>query len=202
MAHEPALVAQLERARRLGFFGPGPVADHLEHAAGFVAALHDVDGRIVDLGSGGGIPGLPIALARPDLALVLVDATAKRCRFLEEAIRALGLGDRMTVVQGRAEAIGRGDLRGAVDAVVARSFGPPAATAECAAPLLRIGGRLVVSEPPEAGPRWSTAGLVTLGMALDGPPTSGPRLQRLLQVAECSDEYPRRDGIPAKRPLF
>jgi 16S rRNA (guanine527-N7)-methyltransferase len=199
---DPELLAQLERARSLGFFGPGPVVDHLEHAAGFTAALHDVTGRVVDLGSGGGVPGLPLALARPDLTVVLVDATAKRCRFLEDAVAALELGDRVTVVEGRAEVLGRGELRGTVDAVVARSFGPPAATAECAAPLLRIGGRLVVSEPPEGPPRWPAAGLRTLGMAPLELLAIRPRLQVLTQISACPDEYPRRDGLPAKRPLF
>jgi 16S rRNA (guanine527-N7)-methyltransferase len=196
------LLEQLERARTLGFLGPGPVLDHLEHAQGFLTALTEVTGRVVDLGSGGGVPGFPVALARPDLHLVLVDASAKRCAFLESATAALGLADRCAVVLGRAEVVGRGDLRGTADAVLARSFGSPAATAECAAPLLRVGGHLVVSEPPQGDDRWPSAGLRPLGMAPLARSISGPRIQVLLQERVCSDEFPRRDGVPAKRPLF
>lgn len=193
---------QLERARALGFLGPGPVDDHIDHARGFVRAIAGVVGRVVDLGSGGGVPGLVLAVERPDLDLVLVDAMDKRCRFLEQAVAELGC-ERVEVVQARAEVVGRSPLRGTADAVVARSFGPPAVTAECAAPLLRVGGHLVVSEPPGAtGARWPGAGTALLGLepteVLSGPPT----LQVLEQRTLCDARYPRREGQPAKRPLF
>lgn len=196
------LLEQLERARALGFLGPGPVLEHLTHAQGFLDALVGVTGRLIDLGSGGGVPGLPVAVLRPELEVVLVDAAAKRGGFLEAAVMALGLQDRCQVVVGRAEVLGRGPLRGSADAVVARSFGPPAATAECAAPLLRVGGRLVVSEPPVAEGRWPVAGLRQLGMAPLEHVGAGPRMQVVVQERLCGDPYPRRDGVPAKRPLF
>lgn len=196
------LLAQLERARSLGLLGPGPVEDHLAHAAGFTAALDGLTGRVIDLGSGGGLPGLPIAWARPDLELILVDASARRGAFLESARDALGLADRVRVVVGRAEVVGRSELRGTADAVVARGFAAPAATAECAAPLLRVGGRLVVSEPPTGPSRWPDAGIAPLGLVALGPPAGSPRLQLLELQAPCPDDYPRRDGVPAKRPLF
>lgn len=197
---ESELVAQLERGRALGFLGPGPVEDHIRHAEAYVSVLADVEGRVVDLGAGGGAPGLILAVRRPDLELVLLDAMAKRCRFLEEAVAALG--STATVVEGRAEEVGRGPLRGSAAAVVARSFGPPATTAECAAPLLRVGGRCVVSEPPELRDRWDDAGLARLGMRR-GPAHADPAgLQELHQVELCPDAYPRRNGVPAKRPLF
>ena len=199
---EPALLEQLERARTLGFLGPGPAADHVEHAQGFLAALADVAGRVVDLGSGGGVPGLVVASARPDLEVVLVDAMAKRCRFLRTAVAVLDLAPRVRVVEGRAEHVGRSDLRGAADAVTARAFGPPAATAECGAPLLRVGGRLLVSEPPDGPDRWPADGLAILGLAPGPTLAAGPRLRRLEQVEPCPLRFPRRDGLPAKRPLF
>lgn len=199
--HDPALVAVLERSRALGFLGPGPVADHIDHAAGFVRAVVDVTGRVVDLGSGGGVPGLVLATARPDLEVVLVDAMAKRCEFLEAAVATLGLAQ-VQVVHGRAELVGRGALRASAAAVVARSFGPPAVTAECAAPLLQPGGRLVVSEPPGSLDRWDPAGLALVGLRLDHRTSTVPALQVLVQAAPCPDRFPRRDGMPAKRPLF
>jgi 16S rRNA (guanine527-N7)-methyltransferase len=195
------LLAQLARARGLGFLGPGPVEAHIDHASRFLDALTDVTGTVVDLGSGGGVPGLVLAVARPDLRLVLLESRAVRCRFLEAAVDALAL--EADVVEGRAEEIGRSGWRGTAAAVVARSFGPPAATAECAAPLLQVGGRLVVSEPPPPIPddRWSPEGLRSLGLVL-GDRLGAPAVQLLTQVRACPDAYPRRDGLPAKRPLF
>ncbi len=122
----------------------------------------------------------------------------------------------MTVVRARAEEAGRrDDLRGRFDTVVARGFGPPPVTAECAAPFLELGGRLVVSEPPaaatedgsmptsRAGPgRWSPAGLALVGLehadAWDVP----FHYRSFVQAAPCPETYPRRDGVPAQRPLF
>ena len=71
----------------LGFLGPGPIAAHIEHAAGFLRALADVAGTVVDLGSGGGVPGLVLAVARPDLALVLLEAMASAAASSREAVR-------------------------------------------------------------------------------------------------------------------
>jgi 16S rRNA (guanine527-N7)-methyltransferase len=201
-AADPALLRTLERAQQLGFLGPGPVGDHLTHAAGYLPALADVQGRIADLGSGAGVPGLPIALARPDLEVVLVDAGERRAAFLRRAVEDLGLADRVEVVLGRAESVGRSELRGRLDAVVARGFGAPAVTAECAAPLLRRGGRLLVSEPPQGGERWPPVPLAGLGLAVGRRWTGPPALQALEQVAPCPERCPRRDGVPAKRPLF
>lgn len=199
------LLMQLERARGMGFLGPGPVVDHVVHAAGFVAALADATGRVVDLGSGAGVPGLVLAVERPDLEILLLEATHKRCAFLEEAIGLLRLAG-VRVIQGRAEELGRGELRGSADAVVARSFGAPAVTAECAAPLLRVAGQLIVSEPPVApspdAPRWPPAGVALLGLRVGTRSTTSPAVQVLTQVDVCPDRFPRRVGMPAKHPLF
>jgi 16S rRNA (guanine527-N7)-methyltransferase len=105
------------------------------------------------------------------------------------------------VVEGRAEVVGRGDLRGSAAAVLARGFATPAVTAECAAPLLEVGGVLVVSEPPDEVDRWPTGALAELGLTPRYRTTS-PAMQVLEQVRTCPDRYPRRTGIPAKRPLF
>ncbi len=197
----PGLLAQLERARSLGFLGPGPVAQHIEHSGTFIAVLEHVTGTVVDLGSGGGVPGLVVAQARPDLSVVLLEATAKRCRFLESALGALGLDSE--VVEARVELVGRSERRGTVDAVLARSFGSPAATAECAAPLLKLGGLLAVSEPPDhTSDRWPAEALGQLGLEV-GPRRALPAaVQVLIQARVCPAEYPRRDGVPASRPLF
>ncbi len=107
------------------------------------------------------------------------------------------------MVEARAEdAARRADLRAAFDLVVVRSFGPPAVTAECGAPFLEVGGRMVVAEPPDQEPRWPADGLAQLGLAPGRRVTEPSAFQVLEQVAPCPDRYPRRVGIPAKRPLF
>src|SRR5205085_3530969 len=104
----------------------------------------------LDLGSGGGLPGLVLAMAQPDLEVVLLDANLRRMSFVGEAVATLELTRRVTVVRARAETSGRDpSCRGSFDLVVARGFGRPAVTAECGAPFLRTGGLPVVSEPPE-----------------------------------------------------
>lgn len=111
----------------------------------------------------------------------------------------------------RAEEAGRDpELRATFDLVTARGFGPPAVVAECAAPFLRPGGLLVVSEPPAGeAARWPAAGLAPLGLEPVGPPLtlevgSGQTgtYQVLHQRIACPERWPRRTGIPAKRPLF
>jgi 16S rRNA (guanine527-N7)-methyltransferase len=199
----PALLEALERARRLGVLGPGPVDAHVAHASGFLEALAPVprDGLVVDLGSGGGVPGLMVAEARPDLRVVLLDAMEKRTALLDDAVVAMGVADRVRVVTGRAEILGRDrSFRGTASAVTARSFGPPAATAECAAPLLQVGGLLIVSEPPDGPDRWPADELSALG--LEATDVDVPGMKVLRQAVPCPERYPRRDGLPAKRPLF
>jgi hypothetical protein len=162
--------------------------------------------RFVDLGSGGGVPGLVLAALWPSTRALLLDASARRCEFLSEAVHELGWEDRVEVVRARAEEAGRNPaLRASFDLVVARGFGPPAVTAECAAPLLASQGRLTVSEPPEAPPgppRWPAGGLAELGLAC-GPEWHTPfHYRTFVQTERCPDRYPRRVGVPAKRPLF
>jgi 16S rRNA (guanine527-N7)-methyltransferase len=180
---------------------------HVEHARGFLTAMEGVTSdRFLDLGSGGGVPGLVLALLLPEREAVLLDAMARRCQFLEWAVATLGLEERVTVECGRAEELARrADLRGAFPVVVTRSFGPPAVTAECAAGFLRSpGGQLLVSEPPELDrQRWPAEGLARLGLTAgermqDGTTT----IQTLHSTEALAERYPRRTGVPDKRPLF
>ncbi len=193
----PPLVEVLDEARRLGYLG-APVADHLAHAEGFVAAASVPPRRFLDLGSGGGVPGLALALAWPAAQAVLLDGSAARTAFLRRAVLTLGLEPRVSVVGERAEVAGRAlAWRGGFDLVVARSFGPPALTAECAAPFLAVGGELLVSDPPGDEDRWPANGVVQLGLV---PwPASGP-VRRLVQEIACPEIYPRRR--PGRPPLF
>ncbi len=194
----------LAQARDLGFLGPGPLAGQVAHALGFVEAAGAAPGRFVDLGTGGGLPGLVLLAWWPQAHAVLLDSNQRRTAVLAEAVAALGWGARVEVRRERAEEAGRDPaLRAMVDLVVSRGFGPPPVVAECAAPLLAVGGLLVVSEPPEGADRWPDVPLAALGLAPDAlVSTEHGRFQRLRQVSPCSAAYPRRVGLPGKRPLW
>lgn len=215
---DEVLIEVLARAQELGFIGPGPLEEQVEHGRAFAAAVDQGWGkaagpnaplhprRVVDLGSGGGLPALVIARSWRGVMFTLVEAQHRRARFLEEAVGRLALGAFVQVALERAEVVGRDrEHRGAYDVATARAFGPPAVVAECAAPVLAIGGFLVVSEPPGLAEcvRWPNEGLALLGM---GPAemlaAQGRRFAIVPQLRACPERYPRRVGIPAKRPLF
>jgi 16S rRNA (guanine527-N7)-methyltransferase len=201
------LAAVLEDARRRGMLGPGPVEAHLEHAERLAREVDPgFEGRFVDLGSGAGVPGLILLVAWPGAHGTLLDARRRRCWFLETAVREVGVTGRAAVACGRAEeAARRPALRGSLDLVVARGFGPPATTAECAVGFLRPGGRLVVSEPPgdEDEGRWPPDRLRELG--LSGPEIRGGdqgHFAILTAEGPPASRWPRRAGVPARRPLW
>jgi 16S rRNA (guanine527-N7)-methyltransferase len=203
----PATVLSvLAAAQRRGFIGGGDLGAHVRQAEAFAAVVGEAGGPVLDLGSGGGLPGLVLAERLSSTRLTLVDGGSERGAFLEEAVVVLNLGGRVDVAVGRAEELGRrADLRGGFAVVVARAFGPPAVVAECGAPFLSRSGRLVVSEPPGAdGRRWAHPDeLAQLGLSNEGLVTElGHRFQVLRSEAPCPDRFPRRTGVPAKRPLF
>lgn len=157
MTARRTLTEVLEAAQRVGTLGDRPIPEVIEHARQFVTALEGVTGRVIDIGTGAGIPGLVIAIDRPDLEVVLVDRRATRMDALRLGVTALGLTDRVSVLTVDVDVLTR-DIEHAFtyDAVVCRGFGPPEVTAPLARGLLKNGGRLIVSEPPSPDPsRWS-----------------------------------------------
>lgn len=99
--------------------------------------------RLVDVGSGGGLPGIPIAIARPDLRVTLVEATQKKAAFLSAVVAALGLAN-VTVHAERAEQLGADELRGVFDAVTARAVARLTMLVPLTAPLAKPGGLLLL----------------------------------------------------------
>jgi 16S rRNA (guanine527-N7)-methyltransferase len=204
----------LVEARRRGFLGPGPIEPLVLHSLGFAGVVEKlveaVPSAVLDLGAGGGIPGLVLAARWPEARMGLVEGSVRRAAFLAEAVEELGWAgeERVRVVTSRAEDLGRDPAwRERASVVVARLFGAPAVTAECAAPLLQVEGWLVVSEPPESGPgsgeRWPAADLARLGLRpVEVLRERGFGYQVLRKVEPTPDRYPRRVGIPAKRPLY
>lgn len=204
-----SLAAVLERSAACGFLGPSALDDQIEHARGFAAAARPLtaDDLACDLGSGGGIPGLVLAVEMwPESRWVLLEGMAKRCELLQVAVEDLGIADRVSIIQGRVEHLGRPgeQLRGRCALVTARSFGPPRVTAEAAAPLLALGGALVVSEPPGSdGERWPQAGLAPLGLRPAGVTrTDHAGYMVLVQDVPCPPEYPRPWKRQSRQPLF
>ena len=202
---------ELRRAQEIGALGPGDIDEHITHAAGFLEAIAAVDPgaprgprHVLDLGAGGGVPGLVIAALAPTWTVTLLDGRTERIRHLVDAIERLGWSDRVATVAMRAEeAAHRVDLRFAFDAAVARAFASPPVTAECGAGFLRPGGYLVVSDPPDGDPgRWPSAGLAELGLVRVALPSLSRAFSVMQAENPCSERFPRRVGIPAKRPLF
>lgn len=208
----PPLRKVLERARSLDLLGPMALEEQVDHALGFAQALEQVrpdaptPARWLDLGSGGGLPGLVLAQHWPDTPAVLLDASERRTAFLSEAVLELGWADRVHVVRARAEEAGsvHSEFRAGFDVVWARSFGSPPVTAECAAPFLKPGGLLVVSEPPVPGTatRWPPEGLAQLGQEPLRSVRGRFGYQVILQATACPERFPRRSGVATKRPLY
>ena len=125
--------------------------------------------------------------------------------FLTWAVEHLALEQVVAVIRSRAEELAHLPRhREAFDLVVARGFGPPAVTGECASGLLRVGGRLLVSEPPNAdGSRWT--GLDTAGLGLVVETVAQLEVGSFVVIRKLSatpDQFPRRGAALSKRPLF
>jgi 16S rRNA (guanine527-N7)-methyltransferase len=127
-----------------GLLGPREVDRlwdrHILNSAA-VEELLDADDRIADIGSGAGLPGIPLALARPDLRLTLIEPLLRRSEFLREVVDDLGL--EITIVRGRAEDLSVRQQVGEMDAVVSRAVASLDKLTKWSVPLLRPGGRMV-----------------------------------------------------------
>ncbi|MBP7688027.1 MAG: 16S rRNA (guanine(527)-N(7))-methyltransferase RsmG [Thermoflexales bacterium] len=166
--------------------------------------------RIIDVGAGAGLPGFPIKIARPDVSLVLVEATRKKCDFLEAMIKELKVYN-VFVVNARAEDVGQDpDHREYYDVAVARAVADLPVLAEYLLPLVKVGGVAVAQKSKkveEEVERADTAILLLGGLDADVIPVTVPGLpdERNLvvieKIVETPEEYPRRVGIPSKTPI-
>jgi len=170
----PVLHHVLTEIQRRGAIGRVSIDEAIAHAEQYVAALPDDlhGGDLVDLGSGGGLPGLVIIARRPDFRVTLVERRDKRADLLRFGVRGLGATDRAEVVAADAEQVVRRSPA-AFDVVSARSFGPLLEVMRLAAQFLRPGGWLIVSEPPDGTPRIDPGEVIALGM-VDGGQVRGP----------------------------
>lgn len=164
-------------------------------------------GRIADIGSGAGWPGLALAAALPAARVALVESASRHCRYLSRAVEAAGLGN-VDVVHARAEEWAGG--LGSHDLVTARALAALPVLCEYAAPLLAEGGSLVAwkaavsaGELADGAAAARVLGLEVVG-AVHVVPYAGARdhsLHVLRKIAPTPERFPRRAGMAVKRPL-
>lgn len=164
----------------------------------------------VDVGSGGGFPGVPLAILRSDLRITLVESVQKKAAFLERLREELSLGN-VRVVAGRAEEVGRHrGHRERYGLAVARAVAPLGVVWEYLLPLVRVGGVAVAQKGPSVAEELSGGERAARALGAGEqrvreftlPEGAGERRVVLVdKVKPCPEQYPRRTGVPAKKPL-
>jgi len=165
--------------------------------------------QVVDVGSGGGFPGLVLAVAVPSASFVLVESSTKRASFLEGAVRAMGLNN-VEVAAKRAEEIGKKGMRESFDVAVCRALAELRVALELCIPLVKVGGYFIAYKGPKASGEIETAknALRILGARIREVKTyslpqtgAGRCLVVVEKVSQTPGRFPRKPGIPEKRPL-
>ena len=168
------------------------------------------DIRIIDVGTGAGFPGIPLLIAFPDVHISLLEATAKKSRFLKHIVERLGIKN-AEIITGRAEDIGhQANYREAFDIVLSRAVAPLAVLVELTLPFCRTGGCAIAQKKGDITQEISEAtnAINILGGEFKNTIdidlnefTDQRRLVVIEKNHETPSKYPRRPGIPAKRPL-
>jgi 16S rRNA (guanine527-N7)-methyltransferase len=172
---------------------------HLDDA---LAALELVEaGPVVDVGSGGGSPGIPLAAALPELHVTLLESSSRKCAFLEE--HAAGFSN-LVVVCARAEEHAASAGRDAYATALARALAPPPVAVEWCLPLVAPGGRLVLYAGDADEQQVEAAAAQVAGRLAQVVAVPGSERRRLLVVEKLGptpERFPRRPGVARKRPL-
>ncbi|MEM1210383.1 MAG: 16S rRNA (guanine(527)-N(7))-methyltransferase RsmG [Planctomycetota bacterium] len=165
---------------------------------------------MIDVGTGGGLPGLPVAIARPGWSVTLLDATGKKVEAVRGFVEALGL-ENVRVVQGRAEAVGHeGDHRERYDVAVCRGVGVMAELLEYTLPMVRVGGAVLAMKGPKVKDELAAAGdaLAELGggelAVYDAYPEGFDNELVMVWVSKSErtpEAYPRLPGVPKREPI-
>ena len=177
-----------------------------------VPALQDVGPHWLDLGAGAGVPGIPLAVARPAARMTLLESAAGKCAFLEEAVTAAGLTGRAGVVHARSEefAAPAGGGREVFDVVFARALAGLASVVELAAPLLATGGVLLAVKTARGAEQEAPAGELAAGrcgllpsgtVALSRSPLAESACAVFRKREPAPEWLPRRPGLATRRPL-
>jgi len=164
---------------------------HVNESLAALDAVQRFEGPIVDVGSGGGAPGIPLASALPDRDVTLLEANGRKCAFLREAVREF---PNVTVVQGRAEE----QETDRFGVAVAKALAPPPVAAEWCLPLVAPGGAAVLY----VGPSAEGAAVGRVSERLGGAPAEEtPGLLVLRKLEPTPIGFPRRPGVAKRRPL-
>jgi 16S rRNA (guanine527-N7)-methyltransferase len=164
---------------------------HVDESVAALDAVQRFEGPIVDVGSGGGAPGIPLAAVLPDREVTLLEANGRKCAFLREVAREF---PNVTVVQGRAEE----QETDRFGVAVAKALAPPQVAAEWCLPLVAPGGAAVLY----VGPSVDAAAVSLVSERLGGAPAEEtPGLLVLLKLEPTPPGFPRRPGVAKKRPL-
>jgi 16S rRNA (guanine527-N7)-methyltransferase len=159
--------------------------------------------RVIDIGSGGGLPAVPLAVAMPGVQFTLLEANARKCAFLEHVAATLGLSN-VAVIAGRAEELGqRPALREQFDRAISRAAAPPAVLLELALPFVKPGGDLVAQVSP-LDPHLLESAARLLGGGtprLERRGASGGELLVVPKLGATPSGFPRRSGVPNRKPL-
>lgn len=156
--------------------------------------------RVVDVGTGGGVPGIPLAVLRGDLHVALLESDQRKAGFLTHVAGVLELANLEVLAMRAEDAARRDDLRECFDAAASRAVAPPAVMCELSLPLVRVGGTVaaLVGDAAHAAAESARAASLCGG----GEPRAAAGGVLLIdKVRATPDEYPRRAGVPARRPL-
>lgn len=165
--------------------------------------------QVVDIGSGGGLPAVVLALVSAYMQVVAVESVRKKCLFIEEVRLALGLQN-LRVECARAEDMGRSEARGSFDVAVTRAVASLAVVAELCLPLVHMGGLVVAMKGPMSDQeriQGKNAIAILGGKEVSAehvrpfPGAENRWLYGVRKISSTPSEYPRRPGVPAKRPL-
>lgn len=177
------------------------LAAHLADARRLLSLEWSGVESVIDIGSGGGLPAIPLAIWLPDVRFTLVEADRRKVAFLQHVAGTLSLPN-VTVAAARAESLGHDPaFREQFDRATARAAAPPAVLLELALPFVRIGG-LLVDVVGQVDPRTLAGAARVLG---GGTPSlhrvTGGSLLLVPKLAATPAEYPRRPGTPGRHPL-
>lgn len=180
------------------------------HFLDSLAPLQDVRlaNPVIDLGSGAGLPGIVVAIARPRTRVICLEPRTKRAEFLRAAIPALGLRN-VEVLQRTGQTAGRGKQREVAGSVLARAIAAPLLAVELAFPLVRLGGSVVLYAGRRAGPASPELGMAALlgGELQEAKRVFVPYLDAERHVwifrktKRTPSSFPRRRGLPRRQPL-